>query len=159
MSAFLISIVLFLQSFPTVLALQVFMFQMNFSAPYPAVSNDPQKFLHLVPYSHEIQTNDVNTSKNATHHDAQYEVTNTSSLQLSFEHAHGRRARQISGCVISTSVEHCGKDLIVTVKCRKRSITCIHYGGAAPRCVTKKSYYPACGKVFNADCQCEGKSG
>ena len=148
------NIFLFLQSFAIVLALHVFLHQINIFAP----ANEPQEFLHSGPDHHEIQTNDVITSNNATHHDAQHEVTNTSSLQLSFEHAHSRRARQISGCLNSTSVEHCGKDLIVTVKCRKRSITCIHYGGAAPRCVTKKSYYPACGKVFNVDCQCEGKS-
>ncbi|KAL9955497.1 hypothetical protein ACROYT_G036830 [Oculina patagonica] len=145
------------RSFATVLVLHVVLSQIKISASYQA--NDPQEFLHAEPDDQEIQTNDVISSKNATHRDAQYDVTNTSSVLLSLEHAHGRTARQVSGCRNGKAVVHCGKDLIVTYKCRKRSVTCIQYGGAAPRCVKIKSYFPACQKVFTVDCQCEGKRG
>ena len=151
MSGCLISIFLFFdQSLATVLALHVFLFQFNISKPYPAASSDPLEFLHAGP---------LFRSKNATHHDAKYDVNNSSNLLLSqFEHAHIRRARHASGCLKKESVQQCGKDLIVTVECEKRSKTCIRYLNNA-RCVAEKSYFPACGKVFNTNCLCKGQSG
>lgn len=152
MSGCLISIFLFFdQSLATVLALHVFLFQFNISKPYPAASGDPREFLQAGPSF---------KSKNATHHDAKYEVNNSSNLLPSqFEQTHVRRARHALGCLKSESVQQCGNDLIVTVQCKTRSKTCIKYGHAAPRCVTEKSYFPACGKVFNTNCLCQGQSG
>ncbi|KAJ7384461.1 hypothetical protein OS493_021877 [Desmophyllum pertusum] len=121
--------------FSAVLALHVFLFQIKTTAPYPATRKVPQESLHV---ERDHQADELIRSMNATHHDGQYEVGNTSSHQLLFEHAHVRRARQASGCLISKAVEQCGNDSIVTVTCRARSVTCIQYGGAAPRCVIKR---------------------
>lgn len=144
------------QLFSAVLALHVFLFQIKTTAPYPATRKVPQESLHV---ERDHQADELIRSMNATHHDGQYEVGNTSSHQLLFEHAHVRRARQASGCLISKAVEQCGNDSIVTVTCRARSVTCIQYGGAAPRCVIKKTYYEACRKTFDTECLCEGSTG
>ena len=152
MSGCLIRISLFFnQLLATVMALHVILLQFNISKPYPAASTDPQEFLHAGQWLR---------SKNATHRDAKYDVRNSSNLLLSqFEHAHVRRTRQISsGCLKSKSVQQCGKDMILTVECKTRSKTCIRFQNNA-RCVTEKSYFPACGKVFNTNCLCRGQSG
>ena len=145
------NICFFDQLLATFMALHVFLSQFKVANPYPATSIDPQEFLHAGQWFR---------SRNATHHDARYDVNNSSNLLLSqFEHAHVRTARQVtSGCVKSKYVQQCGKDLILTVECKKRSITCISFQNNA-RCVTEKSYFPACGKVFNTNCLCQGQSG
>ena len=134
------------------MALNVFLTQFKIVKPYPAASTrDPQEFLHAEQWRR---------SKNATHHDAKHDVNNYSNLLLSqFGQAHVRSARQVSsGCLKSKYVQQCGKDLILTVECKKRSKTCISFQNNA-RCVTETSYFPACGKVFNTSCLCSGKSG
>ena len=133
------------------MALNVFLTQFKIVKPYPAASTDPQEFLHAGQWRR---------SKNATHHDAKYDVNNSSNLLLSqFEQAHVRSARQVSsGCLKNKYVQQCGKDLILTVECKKRSKTCISFQNNA-RCVTETSYFPACGKVFNTNCLCRGQSG
>lgn len=133
------------------MAFYVFLSQFKTAKPYPAASIDLQEFLHAWQRLR---------SKNATHHDVKYDVNNSSYLLLSqFEHAHVRRRRQVSsGCLKSKYVQQCGKDLILTVECKKRSKTCIRFQNNA-RCVTEKSYFPACGKVFNTNCFCRGQSG
>jgi len=133
------------------MALHVLLTQFKIAKPYPAASSDPQEFLHAEQWLR---------SKNATRHDAKYDVNNSSNLLLSlFEHAHIRTARQVSsGCLKSKSVRQCGNDLILTVECKKRSKTCIRFRNNA-RCVTETSYFPACGKVFNTNCLCRGQSG
>ena len=144
---------LFEQWLATVIALHVFLSQFKISkpAPHPAASTDPQEFLHAGQWPR---------SKNATHHDARYDVNNSSNLLLSqFEHAHVRSTRQVSsGCVKSKSVRQCGADLILTVECKKRSKSCIRFQNNA-RCVAETSYFPACGKVFKTNCLCRGQSG
>ena len=67
--------------------------------------------------------------------------------------AHVTRVRRSASCVIRHITQPCGKDLIVTVKCKKRSMTCIN-GGVAPRCLIIKTYYAACNRVFDTDCKC-----
>ena len=133
------------------MALNVFQTQFKIAKPYPAASTDPQEFLHAGQWRR---------SKNATHHDVKHDVNNYSNLLLSqFEQAHVRSARQVSsGCLKSKYVQQCGKDLILTVECKKRSKTCISFQNNA-RCVTETSYFPACGKVFNTNCLCSGQNG
>ena len=133
------------------MALHVFQTQFKIANPYPAASTDPRELLHA---EQRLR------SKNATHHDAKYDVNNSSNLLLSqFEHAHVRTARQVSsGCVKIKYVQQCGKDLILTVECEKRSKTCIRFQNHA-RCVAETSFFPACGKVFNTNCLCRGQNG
>ena len=76
---------------------------------------------------------------------------NTSSLQLS-KQVHDRGARQVPGCLISTSTEPCGSLMVVTVKCRKYSIACVR---SLAICATQKTYFKECGKVFDTDCLCQ----
>ena len=153
MSGLLIRIFLFFlnQLLATVMALHIFLLQFNNSKPYPAASTDPQELLHQGEWLR---------STNMMNHDAKYGVKNSSILPLSqTEHGHIRRRRQvISGCIRSKSVQQCGKSLILTVECKKRSKTCIRFQNAA-RCVTEKTYFPACGKTFNTNCLCRGQSG
>ena len=78
--------------------------------------------------------------------------TNTSSLQLSSKHVHDRRARQVPGCLISTRTEPCGSRMVVTVKCRKRSVTCLR---SSAICSIQKTYFKECNKVFDTNCLCK----
>ena len=145
------TVLFFEQWWATVMALHVFLTQFKIAKPYPAAGTDPQEFLHA---------GRLRRSKNATHHDAKYDVDHSSNLLLTqFEHAHISKTRQISsGCIKRKFVQPCGNDQILTVECKKRSKTCISSRNNA-RCVTQKSYFPACGKVFNTDCLCRGQSG
>ena len=63
------------------------------------------------------------------------------------------RVRRSSGCVKRHMTQPCGKDLIATVECKKRSMTCIN-GGVAPRCLIIKTYFAACNRAFDTDCKC-----
>ena len=145
------TVLFFEQWWATVMALHVFLTQFKIAKTYPAARADPQEFLHA---------GRLLRSKNATHHDAKYDVDNSSNLLLTqFEHAHIRKTRQVSsGCIKRKFVQPCGNDQILTVECKKRSKTCISFRNNA-RCVAQMSYFPACGKVFNTDCLCRGQSG
>ena len=90
---------------------------------------------------------------NPSRDDFTSQTSSTSNVQRSFVHAYVGQVRRSVGCLIERTTERCGKDLIITVKCRKRSVSCIN-GGVAPRCVTEKTYFAACGKVLATDCKC-----
>ena len=67
--------------------------------------------------------------------------------------AHVTRVRRSSGCVDRHMTQPCGKDLIATVECKKRSVSCIN-GGVAPRCIIIKTYFATCNRAFDTDCKC-----
>ena len=144
------TLLFFQQWLATVMALYAFLTQFKIAKPYPAAGTEAQELLHGGQWLR---------SKDATHHDAIYEADNSSNvLPSQFEHAHIRRARQVSsGCVKSKFLQPCGNVSILTVECRQRSKTCISFRNNA-RCVAEKSFFPACGKVFNTNCFCRGQS-
>ena len=76
---------------------------------------------------------------------------NNSKVEL--KQAQVTRVRRSSSCVNRHIIQPCGKGLIATVECKKRSMTCIN-GGVAPRCLIIKTYFAACNRVFDTDCKC-----
>ena len=142
---------LFCQFFrTTALPLYIFLLSINIILPLPAINKGLQVLLST---DQGNQVNAVAGLNRPSRDDFRFQRQNTSNVQRSFEHAYGKRVRRSAGCVIERTTERCGKDLIITVKCRKRSVSCIN-GGVAPKCVTEKTYFAACGKVLATDCSC-----
>ena len=139
----------FRQFFSTVLPLYIFLLSINIISPLPDIDKGLQVFLST---EQENQVNAVAGLNRPSRDDFRFQRQNTSNVH-SFEHAYVGRMRRSAGCFIERTTELCGKDLIITVKCRKRSVSC-NNGGVAPRCVTEKTYFAACGKVLATDCSC-----
>ena len=128
----------------------MFLLPFNIILSLPLMDREIQDFFPFDPFV--TQVNAVTSSRNASLYDVRYSDHNTS-VQLSSEPAHVRQKRDVNYCVSSKATEKCGDDLIVTVKCKKRSAACI-FGGNGPSCVEIKTYYAACAKLYTTDCSC-----
>ena len=109
---------------------------------YPDTTNYYQKVLSEENLNDDNQIHAVNPA------DIKHDSANNSSLQLSIKHEHDRKERQVLGCQMGTEMKPCGSLMVVTVKCRKQSVTCIGRGVISPTCMPQKTYYQESGKVF-----------
>ena len=116
---------------------------------YPASTDSYQKVLSEENLNDDNQINAVNPA------DIKHDSANNSSLQLSIKHEHDRKERQVLGCQMGTEMKPCGSLMVVTVKCRKQSVTCIGRGVISPTCIPQKTYYQECGKAFLTACLCK----
>ena len=116
---------------------------------YPASASYYQQVLS------EEHPNDDNQIHAVNPADIKHGSTNTSSLQLSFKHEHDRKERQVLGCQMGTEMKPCGSLMVVTVKCRKQSVSCIGRGVISPTCMPQKTYHQKCGKAFLTACLCK----
>ena len=116
---------------------------------YPASTDSYQKVLSEENLNDDNQIHAVNPA------DIKHDSANNSSLQLSIKHEHDRKERQVLGCQMGTEMKPCGSLMVVTVKCRKQSVTCIGRGVVSPTCIPQKTYYQECGKAFLTACLCK----
>ena len=116
---------------------------------YPASTDSYHQVLS------EENVNDDNQIHAVHPADIKHDSTNISSLQLSFKHEHDRKERQVLGCYMGTEMKPCGSFMVVTVKCRKQSVSCIGRGVVSPTCIPQKTYYQECGEVFLTACLCK----
>ena len=116
---------------------------------YPASTDSYHQVLS------EENVNDDNQIHAVNPADIKHDSTNISSLQLSFKHEHDRKERQVLGCQMGTEMKPCGSLMVVTVKCRKQSVTCVERGVISPTCIPQKTYYQECGKAFLTACLCK----
>ena len=56
---------------------------------------------------------------------------------------------------MGTEMKPCGSFMVVTVKCRKQSVTFIGRGFVSPTCIPQKTYYQECGEAFLTACLCK----
>ena len=56
---------------------------------------------------------------------------------------------------MGTEMKPCGSLMVVTVKCRKQSVTCTGRGVVSPTCIPQKTYYQECGETFLTACLCK----
>ena len=111
------------------------MFYISTTRAYPATTTYYQQVLSEEHLYDDDQIHAVNPA------DINHDSTNISSLQLSFKHEHDRKERQVLGCQMGTEMKPCGSLMVVTVKCRKQSVTCIGRGVISPACMLQKTYY------------------
>ena len=116
---------------------------------YPASSDFYQQVLSEEHQYEEDQIHAVHPAE------IKHDSANTSSMQLSFKQVHDRIKRKVLGCQIGTVMKPCGSLMVVTVKCRKQSVTCIKKGVISPTCIPQKTYYQECGKAFLTACLCK----
>ena len=113
---------------------------------YPASTDSYQKVLSEENLNDDNQIHAVNPA------DIKHDSANK---QLSIKHEHDRKERQVLGCQMGTEMKPCGSLMVVTVKCRKQSVTCIGRGVISPTCIPQKTYYQECGKAFLTACLCK----
>ncbi|CAH3147159.1 unnamed protein product [Porites lobata] len=108
-------------------------------SPLPLTdSGDIEVFL---PFDRHLpQANAVTIHRNVS----QLDGNNT---KLNSEHALVRQ-RRAAGCVRSKTVENCNGMLITTVKCKRRSVACLH--GTSANCSPVTTYYGRCGRTHKS---------
>ena len=111
------------------------MFYISTTRAYPATTTYYQQVLSE---EHRYDDDQIHAVHPA---DINHDSTNISSLQLSFKHEHDRKERQVLGCQMGTEMKPCGSLMVVTVMCRKQSVTCIGRGVISPACMLQKTYY------------------
>ena len=116
---------------------------------YPATTNYYQQVLSK---EHRHDDDPIHAVHPA---DVKHERENSSSLQLSIKHEQDRKECQVLRCQMGIEVKPCGSFMVVTVKCRKQSVTCIGRGVISPTCIPQKTYYQECGKAFLTACLCK----
>lgn len=139
---------LFRQFFTSILSLSLFLLSINITSPLPMTDKE----VHDVTTADPADGNRMGAAtgqNNASRHDFSYGETRNTNTNV-----HYGRKRRSAGCIKSKTTVQCGKHLIATVTCKRRSLVCSGNGRVAPRCVPKKYYFPVCQKVFTIDCKC-----
>lgn len=131
------------QLFTAFISVHVFLLSFNMVSPLPLTdSEDIEVFL---PFDRHLpQANAVTIHRNVS----QLDGNNT---KLNSEYALVRQ-RRAAGCVRSKTVENCNGMLITTVKCKRRSVACLH--GISANCSPVTTYYGRCGRTFVTNCLC-----
>ena len=100
---------------------------------YPATTNYYQQVLSK---EHRHDDDPIHAVHPA---DVKHERENSSRLQLSIKHEHDKKERQVLGCQMGIEVKPCGSFMVVTVKCRKQSVTGVERGVISPTCIPQKN--------------------
>ena len=132
-------------------SLYIFLLLIDMISPLPAINNGIHASLSI-DKDNQFNTDD-RLKTDSRPHGFLLPTGNNSRSRGELNHAHVTRVRRSGSCVIRNIIQPCGKDLIATVECKKRSMSCIN-GGVAPRCIIIKTYFAACNKVFDTDCRC-----
>ena len=144
-----LSSILFRQFFSKGLLLYMFLLLIDMASPLPAINNGIHASLSV---DKDNQFNGDGWSKTDPRPHGFILLTRNNSKE-ELKQAHITRVRRSSGCVDRHITQPCGKDLIATVECKKRSVSCIN-GAVAPRCIIIKTYFAACNRAFDTDCKC-----
>lgn len=140
---------LFQQVCGKALLLCIFFVSINTITPLPATPTDTRAF-----HSVDHKSNADNLLKNSTPQGLLTQTMNSSTEHLLSTKIQATRIRRSAGCLSRTLMVPCGGSWIVTVECKKRSVTCIRDGIIAPKCISTITNFAACGKAFPTDCKC-----